>query len=96
MTITIEDGELRAILGDDVDSPELCDSLDAPVQRASSIEPIVEGSRRGWWQVDFMPLFKTTGDVQYACCLSQLFSSKAEALLAEVKWLEKHFLGLEV
>jgi hypothetical protein len=92
--LTIDDGELRCIVSNDADAPELCELFNAPIQRASSIEPIQDGSKRGWWHVDLTPLFVTTGDVKYACCLLQLFPTRSQALKAEVDWLEVHFLGV--
>jgi hypothetical protein len=94
VVLTIEDGELKCIISNDADAPELCEMLDAPIQRASSIESIQEGSKRGWWYVDMTPLYVTTGDVKHACCLLQLFPTRSLAMTAEVEWLEEHFLGI--
>ena len=95
MIITAHDGELRAILEDHQDVPELCRDLGAFPDRASSIELVRSGRFRGYWYVDFSPLADSLADPTFNCCLVQCFRTRAEALAAEVQWLKINFLGVQ-
>jgi hypothetical protein len=94
MTITIEDGVSTCLLTDDADCPEAASVLGAGPQRASSIEPVSTGKFAGWWSVDFSPLVQLRPGV-LAFCLISLFRTRAEAIRAEIDWLEHNFLGIE-
>lgn len=94
MIITIQDGELRAIVQDDLDIPDLVASLGVLPDRASSIEIVKEGPKRGHWMVEFSPLANSLGDPFYRCCLVECFRKRSDAIAAEVVWLQENFLGV--
>jgi len=61
--------------------------------RASRIEVIEEGSKRGLFFVDFEPLFQMTKNPKYLTCLTETFTSYDDARKAEVNWLRENYIG---
>lgn len=61
-------------------------------RRASQIEVVEAGSRRGEFCVSFALLAIQTGEASHAVCLVSTFESYDDARRAEVAWLEDNFL----
>lgn len=59
-------------------------------QRASRIEVVQDGPRRGRFYVDFSLLADALGDDSYRVCLSQTYERYDVANAAEVVWLEQN------
>jgi hypothetical protein len=77
--ITIsDDGDMQLIYSDDL--LELLDEGEAQVKRASDVEPDGQGN----WQAD---MAKSGGPVLTG------FKRRADALAAEVAWLQEHVLA---
>ena len=62
------------------------------VDRASLINPIKDGPKRGCFYVDFSLLADATGDDRYRLCLTETFETYTEANQAEVAWLEANYI----
>lgn len=64
-------------------------------RRASRVEVIEDGPRRGQFHVDFSLLAEHLRRPEFQVCLVKTFDSYSAAVQAEVAWLQIHFL-LEV
>jgi hypothetical protein len=84
------DGTVRAVWSDTVaDSFRAAGALP---QRASRVEVIPDGRHRGFFHVDFSLLADITGEPCHRVCLVRPFASYAEAVAAEVRWLELNWV----
>ena len=59
-------------------------------RRASRVEVVESGPRSGQFYVDFSLLGQ-----EYQLCLLNTYDDYAEAVAAEVAWLERHWIGME-
>lgn len=84
------DGTTRAIWNDALGDRERAGGV-IP-QRASRIEVILEGPRRGQFHVDFSLLAQATRDTGYCVCLVQTFTDYGAANRAEVEWLQQNWV----
>jgi len=82
------DGTTRCIYDDRL-APTLRSS---DVHRASHVEPVREGPHRGNWHVDLSPLGELLGRDEFHVCLVTTFPKRADALAAEVAWLERNWI----
>lgn len=55
--------------------------------RGSHVKPILAGPRAGFFYVEMSPLAVLSGDPQFDVCLTQVFESHEDAVLAEQQWL---------
>ena len=62
-------------------------------RRASQIEVIEEGSRRGEFCVSFALLAAQTGNPAHTVCLAETFESYDAARRAEVAWLMENYVA---
>lgn len=86
-------GEIRAIYDDAVDLRALLGEIP---RRASRIEVIEKGKRRGDFGVSFEPLADQLGDDGWRFCLAETFRSYEEAKRAEVAWLRRNYLNVAI
>lgn len=61
-------------------------------QRASRVEVIPSGPHRGKFHVDLTLLSELTGDDRFCVCLLPAFDSYADAVAAEVSWIEQNWV----
>lgn len=61
-------------------------------QRASRVEVVAAGPNRGRFHVDLSLLAEAVGDPRLAVCLTRTFDSYTEAVAAEVKFIEQHWV----
>lgn len=85
-----QDGSKRAIWSDQV--APLFRPADIIPERASRVEVIRAGKRRGEFHVDFSLLAEVTQDPSYAVCLVKTYDSYPAAVAAEVDWLRENFI----
>jgi len=92
-----EDGTLRFVYDDDL-ADLIPEGYTCPIQRASHVEPRVDGK----WMADMRPAFKLMTEAQYGAWEATLpgnispndaaqlgpFASRSEALAEEVAWLK--------
>lgn len=83
-------GETRSVWNDAVASREREHGV-LP-QRASRIEVITEGPKRGLFHVDFSLLADVTGDERFRICLREAFVDYSAANAAEVAWLHDNWV----
>lgn len=84
------DGTRRAVW-----SPAVAESFRAAGEiphRASNVEVVEEGPDRGRFYADFTKLAELENDPSLCICLASTFASHAEAVAAEVRWLEQHWV----
>lgn len=86
----LPDGSTRAIWDDAVGGRERHQGV-IP-QRASRIEVIPDGPKRGLFHVDFTLLAEAVQDDSYRVCLVQTFENYGDANKAEVEWLRKNWV----
>jgi hypothetical protein len=86
----LSDGSTRAVW-DDAQGPRERKQGVFP-QRASRIEVIMEGPKRGQFHVDFTLLAECTGKQEYCVCLVQTYHDYGAANRAEVEWLTQHWV----
>lgn len=84
------DATVRAIWSDNL-GPELRRAGAFP-RRASRVEVIESGPHRGKFHVDLSLMAALTGDHRFAVCLARPFESHADAVAAEVEFLERAWL----
>ena len=83
------EGEVRA-LWDEALKPR--ETLGATPHRASRIEVVENGPHRGFFHVDFTPLYEMTDNPKFCVCLSNVFASYETARRWEVEWLRKNYI----
>lgn len=86
----LPDGSTRAIWDDTQGERERAQGV-IP-QRASRIEAITEGPKRGQFHVDFSLLAVCTGNDEFRICLVETFKDYGAANRAEVEWLRKNWV----
>jgi len=85
-----KDGTVRAIWQDTA-GPQLRKSGMLP-RRASRVEVITEGPRTGQFYVDMSLLADISSNADLAVCLTSTFDNYADAVAAEVKFIEQNWL----
>lgn len=84
------DGTTRAIWSDAIAAS--LRKHDVIPQRASRVEAITEGPHRGKFHVDLSLLASIAKNAKFEVCLTKTFESYAEAVAAEVKFIELNWV----
>lgn len=86
----LPDGTRRAVWSEAV-APSFRAEGEIP-HRASNVEVVEDGPNRGRFHADFTKLSELENDPSLCICLAATFASHAEAVAAEVRWLEQHWV----
>jgi len=83
-------GDARGVFDDDL--AYLHRNGPAELVRASRVEAVPEGKRKGEFFVDFSPIADFLHDDSKRVCLTKTFATHRAAVSSEVAWLKEQFV----